>query len=115
MTVEQLARDYKQLMAVTNSLASALQSIDIFQKYNEESTLATRRIWSNYNCWLYKGEAIANVNAEQIELSVAKFEDLMHAVNSNQELKMLLQGIEIEKINEPDIQDEAPNRYDDIY
>jgi hypothetical protein len=26
-----------------------------------------------------------------------------------------LQGIEIEKINEPDIQDEAPNRYDDIY
>jgi hypothetical protein len=112
MTVEQLARDYKQLMAVTNSLASALQSIDIFETYNGKND---KRYWSSHNCWLYKGEAIANVNAAQLELSVAKFKDLMHTINSNEELKMLLQGIEIEKINEPNIQDEAPNRYDDIY
>jgi hypothetical protein len=112
MTVEQLARDYKQLMAVTNSLASALQSIDIFEKYNGKNE---KRHWSSHNCWLYKGEAIANVNAAQIELSLAKFKELMHNLNSDDELKMLLQGIEIEKINEPNIQDEAPNRYDDIY
>ncbi len=74
MTVEQLARDYKQLMAVTNSLASALQSIDIFETYNGKND---KRYWSSHNCWLYKGEAIANVNTAQLELSVAKFKELM--------------------------------------
>ena len=101
MTVEQLANDYKQLMAVTNYLASAMQSIDIFQKYNEESTLANRRIWSNYNCWLYQGEAIANVNYAQIELAVEKFKKLMETINHNQELKMLLQGKDMSIINAP--------------
>jgi hypothetical protein len=112
MTVEQLAVDYKQLMAVTTSLAAALQSIDIFEKYPEGTD---RRWWSNHNCWLYKGEAIANVNAAYIEKSVESFKLLMYTIDSNQELKMLLQGIEINKINEPHIQDETPNRYDDIY
>jgi hypothetical protein len=101
MTVEQLASDYKQLMAVTNYMASAMQSIDIFQKYNEESTLANRRIWSNYNCWLYQGEAIANVNYAQIELAVEKFKKLMETINHNQELKMLLQGKDMSIINAP--------------
>lgn len=101
MTVEQLASDYKQLMAVTNYLASALQSIDIFEKYNENNTLASRRIWSNYNCWLYQGEAIANVNYAEIELAIEKYKTLLEAINHKQELKMLLQGMDMSIINAP--------------
>ena len=111
MTVEQLAKDYKQLMAVTNSLATALQSFDIIESYKGTDG---KRWWSNHNCWLYKGEAIANVNEAQVSISIEKFKNLMSNLSNNQELKMLLQGIEIEKINESH-QDEAPNRHDDIY
>lgn len=101
MTIEQLANDYKQLMAVTNYLASALQSIDIFEKYNESNTLASRRIWSNYNCWLYQGEAIANVNYAEIDLAVEKYKQLMENIKHNQELKMMLQGVDMSIINAP--------------
>lgn len=101
MTVEQLANDYKQLMAVTNYLATALQSIDIFQKYDESNTLASRRIWSDYNCWLYQGEAIANVNYAEIELAIEKYKTLLETINHNQELKMLLQGKGMDIINAP--------------
>ena len=33
MTLEQLASDYKQLLTVTNSLASCLQGIDIIEQH----------------------------------------------------------------------------------
>jgi hypothetical protein len=89
MTVEQLASDYKQLMAVTNYLAAALQNVDIYENYDGKDS---RRYWCNHNCWLYPGEAIANVNASQIEISVAKFKELMQNIDSNSELKTLLKS-----------------------
>ena len=97
MTLQQLASDYKQLMAVTNSLASCLEHIEILDKYPEGKE---RRQWSSHNCWIYKGDAIANVNLAQMDISLEKYKQLMHNINSSQELKMLLQGIEIDKINE---------------
>lgn len=98
MTLEQLASDYLQLLAVTNSMASALQSIEVLELYPKDQD---KRFWSRHNCWVYKGEAIANINEAQIQISLEKFKDLMHTIDSNQELKMLLQGLSINTINEP--------------
>ena len=97
MTLNQLASDYKQLMAVTNSLVSCLENIEILDKYPEGKE---RRQWSSHNCWIQRGDAIANVNLAQIEISLEKYKQLMHTINSSQELKMLLQGVELDKINE---------------
>ena len=97
MTLNKLASDYKQLMAVTNSLVSCLENIEILDKYPEGKE---RRQWSSHNCWIQRGDAIANVNLAQIEISLEKYKQLMHTINGSQELKLLLQGIEIDKINE---------------
>lgn len=99
MTLEQLASDYLQLLAVTNSMASALQSIEVLESYPKEQE---RRFWTRHNCWVYKGEAIANINEAQIQISLEKFKDLMHTIDSNQELKMLILGIDLKTINAPE-------------
>lgn len=99
MTLEQLASDYLQLLAVTNSMASALQSIEVLESYPKDQD---RRFWTRHNCWVYKGEAIANINEAQIQISLEKFRDLMHTIDSNQELKMLIQGIDLKTINAPE-------------
>ena len=99
MTLEQLASDYLQLLAVTNSMASALQSIEVLESYPKDQE---RKFWTRHNCWVYKGEAIANINEAQIQISLEKFKDLMHTIDSNQELKMLIQGIDLKTINAPE-------------
>ena len=99
MTLEQLASDYLQLLAVTNSMALALQSIEVLESYPKDQE---RRFWTRHNCWVYKGEAIANINEAQIQISLEKFKDLMHTIDSNQELKMLILGIDLKTINAPE-------------
>ena len=99
MTLEQLASDYLQLLAVTNSMALALQSIEVLESYPKDQE---RRFWTRHNCWVYKGEAIANINEAKIQISLEKFKDLMHTIDSNQELKMLIQGIDLKTINAPE-------------
>jgi len=104
MSIEQLLIEYKNLLQITKSLAETLSNIEILEKYPEERE---KRFWSNHHCWLYKDDAVALVNLAQINFSLETFKSFTYNIDSNQELKMLLQGLSINTINEPQKINEA--------
>jgi len=96
MTLQQLAEEYKKLLGVTNFFATVIQEMEILQHYPEGRT---GRIWSNHSCWIYEGDAIANIPGQRTLLSIVRYKELMEKINENPELKLLIQGVDLNTIN----------------